>query len=488
MFRTLAVTLLCGFASATAAEKPNVLVILTDDQGWADIGYNNPGKVYTPNLDKLAKTGATLTQHYSMPQCTPTRIALFTGRYPGRFGRTGLQASNSPVLPHGTLTMASFLKSQGYATHLTGKWHMGSTAEHGPNHHGFDYSYGALAGAVGAYDHRYRQNTPHAITWHRNHEIIPGHEDGRHVTDLVSEDAIRIIEQAGDQPWFIYLPYFAPHTPLDERGKFVDTPTQLDPDKPGRWLNEDEIEWFNDPEGIIQKEKDPEKRLLLAVLYHLDDAIGKVVAALERSGQRENTVIFFSSDNGPQVNWGGKAYPADLKLTDFNQPIPFRGSKTDVWEGGMRVPGFVNWPGKIAPKTIGSPQHVIDWLPTIAGILDAEIEVPAGQPAIDGEDFSELLLTDKTPDAERAREIYSLHRVAPDKWSLRRGDWKIVHYGKGEPTEDKWELYDLAKDPAEKSNVASGNPDKVKELHARFLSHRAKDRKGPNLAPAKSKK
>ena len=461
-----------------AETRPNILVILTDDQGWGDIGYNNPN-VYTPNLDRLAKEGAILTQHYVMPQCTPTRIALFTGRYPGRFGISGLQAANRPVLPHGTMTMARFLKSQGYETYLTGKWHMGSWPEHGPNHHGFDYSYGALAGAVGAYAHQYRsaqQIHVNSITWHRNHEIIPGYENGKHVTDLVTDEAICVIQKEHEKPFFLYLPYFAPHTPLDERGRFVRIPTQLDGDKPGRWLHEDQIEWFNDPEGLIQKEPDPEKRLFLAVLHHLDDAIGRVVAALDESGQRENTVIFFSSDNGPQVNWGGGSYPSDLHLTKYNQPIPFRGAKTDVYEGGMRVPGFVNWPGTITPKTIDSPQHIIDWLPTIAGLIGAEVNVPEGQPGLDGEDFSKWLLTDAAVD-ESPREIYAIHRTGTDKWSLRYGDWKIVRYGKGEPKLDSWKLFHLASDPEESSNVASANPEKVRELHERFLQQRAKDKR-----------
>lgn len=465
----------------SAAEPPNILVILTDDQGWGDIGYNNPGRVYTPNLDKLAAEGAKLTSHYVMPQCTPTRLALFTGRYPGRFGISGLQASNRPLIPHGTFTLATFLKSQGYATYLTGKWHMGSWPEHGPNHHGFDYSYGALAGAVGAYDHRYRyKNHVNAITWHRNHKIIPGYENGKHVTDLVTDDAIRVIRKKRAEPFFLFLPYFAPHTPLDERGPFVDKPTQLDPDKPGRWLNEDKIEWFNDPAGIVQKEKDPEKRLFLAVLHHLDSAIGQVVAALEETGQRKNTVIFFSSDNGPQISWPGDAYPADLRLTDFNQAIPFRGSKSQVWEGGVRVPGFVNWPGKIAPKSIDSPQHIIDWIPTIAGILGANLSVPQNQPALDGEDFSKRLLTDAKPESKE-REIYSLHRVGTDKWSLRLGDWKVVRYGKKEPTESTWQLFNLAEDPKETTNVAAKYPEKVRELHQRFQKQRAKDHKKHNF-------
>ena len=478
-------TLLLSFLSASslvAATQPNVLVILTDDQGWADIGYNNP-KVYSPNMDRLAAGGAKLTQHYVMPQCTPTRLALFTGRYPGRFGITGLQAANRPVIPHGTLTMASFLKSLGYETYLTGKWHMGSWPEHGPNHHGFDYSYGALAGAVGAYVHTYRapmEVHANSITWHRNHEIIPGYENGRHVTDLVTDDAVRVIKQERDSPFFLYLPYFAPHTPLDERGKFVKVPTQLDADNPGRWYREDKIQWFNDPDGIIQQEKDPEKRLFLAVIHHLDSAIGRVVDALEETGQRENTIIFFSSDNGPQVNWGGGAYPSDLHLTNINQPIPFRGSKTHVWEGGMRVPGFVNWPGKIAPKEVDSVRHIIDWLPTIAGILDVEIEVPTGQPSLDGQDFSQALLTDDAP-TDDERDIYALHRQPPNKWSLRRGDWKIVCYQTEEPKLRSWQLFNLQNDPEETKNVASENFLVLQRLHSRFLAQRKKDHKEHNF-------
>lgn len=477
--------LMCCVSSsqvANAINKPNIVVILTDDQGWGDIGYNNP-RVYSPNIDRLAAGGAKLTQHYVMPQCTPTRLALFTGRYPGRFGISGLQAANRPLIPHGTLTMASFLKASGYQTYLTGKWHMGSWPEHGPNHHGFDYSYGGLAGAVGAYVHTYRapmEVHANSITWHRNHKIIPGYENGRHVTDLVTDDAIRVIKEDRDQPFFLYLPYFAPHTPLDERGKFVKVPTQLDADNPGRWLREDKIQWFNDPEGIIQAEKDPEKRLFLAVIHHLDSAIGRVVDALEETGQREDTIIFFSSDNGPQVNWGGGAYPSDLHLTDFNQPIPFRGSKSQVYEGGIRVPGFVNWKGKIQPKQINTLRHVIDWLPTMAGIIDAEVAVPEGQPALDGVDFSrELLGSDISSSNER--DIYALHRPKTDKWALRQGDWKIVAYEPRQPKLKSWKLYNLKDDSAETTDVAAANPDIVLQLHERFFAQRSKDRKQHNF-------
>ncbi len=463
-----------------AADQPNVLVILSDDQGWADIGYNNP-RVYTPNLDRLAAGGATLTQHYVMPQCTPTRLAFFTGRYPGRFGISGLQATTLPLIPPGTLTLANLLKANGYETYLTGKWHMGSDLEQGPNHHGFDYSYGGLSGAVGAYLHLYRapmREHPNKITWHRNLEYIPGYENGKHVTDLVAEDAIRIIRQKREKPFFLYIPFFAPHTPLDERGQFVFDETQLDPDRPGRWLNEDKIEWFNDPKGIIQQEKDPEKRLFLVVVHHLDHAIGRVIQALEDSGQRENTIIFFSSDNGPQVNWPGGKYPTDLRVTKFNQPLPFRGEKSQVYEGGMRVPAFVNWPGKIKPKKVDSVRHIVDWLPTIASITGCSPEVPEDQPGLDGIDFSQDLLGEAHESSDR--DIYALHRPRTDKWSLRYGDWKIVAYTTDEPSINSWTLFHLAEDQREQKDLAKDYPEKVDQLFERFKRQRAKDKLQPN--------
>ena len=180
--------------------RPNVIVIISDDQGWADIGYNNP-KVYTPHLDQLAKQGATFARHYVMPQCTPTRVAVMTGRYPGRFGRQALAASNEPAFPLGTPTLGSMFQEAGYATYLCGKWHLGSKPEHGPNHFGFDHSYGSLAGAVGMYDHRYRPG-PFEETWHRDHQPIPGRQDGVHATDLVAREAVKVIEQKRNRPFF----------------------------------------------------------------------------------------------------------------------------------------------------------------------------------------------------------------------------------------------------------------------------------------------
>jgi len=449
--------------------RPNVIVIISDDQGWADIGYNNP-RVYTPNLDRLAATGITFVNHYVMPQCTPTRVATLTGRFPSRFGGPAMSASNQPAIPKGTPTLANMFTDSGYDTFLCGKWHLGSTPEFGPNHFGFQSSYGSLAGAIGMYDHRYRKGK-FAETWHRDHQLIDGWENGVHATDLVSAEAIRYIGKKHEKPFFMYLAFHAVHTPLDERGKFVDQPTQLDPNHPNRWKNEDQIQWFNDPAGKIQSEPDPEKRLLLAAANHLDYAIGQVIQALDQSGQRENTLILFSSDNGPQGSWGGQAYPDDLKLTDFNQPLPIKGMKLDVWEGGIHVPAFANWKGKIPSKKVEDPVHIVDWFPTLAKVIGYQ---PETNLLLDGVDLTPVLLRDQ---AIAKRDLYWTWGWQINRWALRSGDWKIVKYGQGEPAKpSQWQLFNLTADPKEANDLAAEKTEILASLHQDFLEQRKKDR------------
>jgi arylsulfatase A-like enzyme len=365
------------------------------------------------------------------------------------------------------------MAAAGYETYLCGKWHLGSTPDHGPGHFGFEHSYGSLAGAVGMYDHRYREGA-FGETWHRDHALIEGFENGEHATDLVTRDAVAFIERERERPFFLYLAYHAVHTPLDERGPFTDRPTQLDPADSTRWLDEDRIPWFHDPLGKIQAEPDPERRLFLAALHHLDHSLGELITALERSGQRERTLILFSSDNGPQGSWGGNAYPDDLKLTDFNQPSPWRGKKLDVYEGGIRVPGFVSWPGTLEPGVLEAPVHLVDWFPTLQSLIGTPA---SGDPALDGVDLLPAL---RSGAALPERSLYWTWNQRTNRWALLQGNWKLVRYGPEAPQHpEDWQLFDLANDPAERMDLSDALPERLTELHQVYLQQRVFDAPAP---------
>ena len=427
-----------SLGSSARAALPNVLFIVSDDQGWNDVGYHN-GQLRTPNIDELVKSGIELDCHYVQPQCTPTRVALMTGRYPSRFGLHCCQASNVMAFPVGTLTMANMLKTAGYDTGMSGKWHLGSKLEWGPKHHGFDHSHGSLTGAVGMYDHRYRLDTPFAITWHRNHEFI---EEEGHATDLTTKEAVTWIESPArsGKPWFFYVPFHAVHTPLVEGDQ--------------RW---------HKMNAHIQ---DEDRQLFAAALSHMDDAVGQMIAALDRTAQRDNTLVIFTSDNGAQVNHGGNAYPPpDPKLKNFSSNRPLRGKKTETYEGGYRVPAFVNWPGTLGPRKVTASMHVVDWMPTLANLVNFKAEA---ETQWDGQDIWAIL--SGKAQASAVRTIYTVWGAGRKRESLRYGDWKIVrNEGK------QWELYNLAEDPYEESDLKNENPEQFQSLFDIYDSERAKD-------------
>lgn len=432
------VGLLLTLTAQAQSQLPNIVLIVSDDQGWADIGYHND-EVRTPNLDKLMAMGVQLDAHYVQPQCTPTRVALMTGRYPSRFGPEPTKASNEPAFPKGTLTMASMLKDLGYDTAIMGKWHLGSTADHGPMHFGFDHSYGSFAGAVGMYDHRYRLNKPpFTQTWHRNHQFIK--EEG-HATDLVANEAIEFLQKERDKPFFLYLPFHAVHTPLAEEQKWLDMNKHI---------------------------QDPDRRLFLAAASHLDHAIGQIINGIENSVALENTIVIFTSDNGGIHTGyrGGNYPPPDPKLKKgFSSNFPLRGGKVDAYEGGIRVPAFITWVGKLKPHKANHRMHAVDWMPTLARVLQVEL---TDAPEWDGVDVWPILTGKK--------EAYDQPRVIYTTWNNRR--WESIHQGdlkivrqQGKP----WQLFDLASDPSEKTDLAQQQPDKVKALEAVYQSQRAKD-------------
>lgn len=431
------VTILSG--RSCEAAPPNILFIVADDLGWRDVGWHG-GLFQTPVLDGLVKTGVELDRHYVQPVCSPTRTALLSGRWTGRFGPHALSPTNRRVFPLGTVTLASALHDAGYSTHMAGKWHLGSRPEWGPQHYGFDQSYGSLNGAVDPWTHQYR-NGPYLDTWHRNGRIFQ--EEGN-ATELVAAQCEKWIREAKG-PWLVYVPFHAVHIP-------VDTPDE-----------------YKRPYADANLHADPAKNESLrrfgAFVTQMDTKVGQFVRALDQTGQRKNTLIVFTSDNGG-LEKGGNAYVGKVPPTPaLSSNLPLRGFKDQLYEGGIRVPAFVNWPGTLAPRKVAASLHVADWTPTLTAV--AGWTKPAEQkfdgfniwPAITGE-------TAETP----SRAIYIPH---PKGSVVLRDGWKLIVRS----AEPKIELFNVTDDPSEKNELHEREPARVAQLLQELEQLRAGDLK-----------
>ena len=402
--------------------RPNIVMILPDDIGWNDVGYHG-SEVRTPNIDALAEGGARFERHYVSPTCSPTRAAILTGRNPAHFNVFGPLGQTTDVRPE-DMRLTFGLKNLGYKTHIVGKWHIGDLPEYRPLNYGFDTSYGYLRGQIDPYTHRYKFGD--YLTWHRNDEFI---DERGHVTDLITEEAVRVIENAGDEPFFLYLCHHAPHFPCNE---------------PPEW-----IEPYDD---VFE---DLWRRHFAAAVTHMDDGIGKVIGALERTGKRENTLVIFLSENGGQESWGAPETEYNGRYaphTRLGDNTPLRGWKATLYEGGVRVPAFANWPGVIEPGTvIEPPTHMTDWATTLIPLAGGEID-PAWQ--LEGEDLRPLF---NGAGALGPRQFYWNH--ANRLWAVRDGDWKLIDHGNGE-----FELFNIAEDPYEENEAAAEFPGEVERL------------------------
>lgn len=423
-------------ARPLSAAPPDVLLIVADDFGWADAGYHG-SSLRTPNLDRLARGGAELHQHYVAPLCTPTRAALLTGRYWSRFGNTSPQAEQ--VLPFGTVTLASALKTRGYETCITGKWHLGSLPEWGPRKFGFDRSYGALGGGTGPWDHRYKRG-PYTRNWHRNDEYV---DEQGHVTDLIAREAIAFLTARRQAPFFLYVPFTAVHHPVDE---------------PREWLDRNA--------HVTQL-----RRQYAACVQHMDDAVGRIAAALDKTGRRGNTILVFTSDNGGMGQRAGKdllAYPGTYQDGDLGENQPLRGRKGQVYEGGIRVPAFVNWPGRIRPGRVNAPIHAVDWVPTLAKLAGY---APGGGEKWDGRDVWPLL------EGKAGAVSRDLYWKGPGgrSFALRSGDWKLVAHEAQGGRPRRIELYRLDRDPYERNDCSAAEPETVARLERLLAEQRTLD-------------
>ena len=411
-------------APAHAQTPPNIVYILVDDLGWADVGFHG-SDIRTPTIDQLAAGGAQLDAFYVQPMCTPTRAALMTGRYPLRYGLQSfvILPEQAYGLPVDEKLLPQTLKEAGYDTAIIGKWHLGhADPAFWPMSRGFDYQYGPLIGEIDYFTHEIHG----VVDWRRND--APLDEPG-YVTTLLGKDAVRYVESRdGAKPFFLYLAFTAPHTPLQAPQDDLDRYASI---------------------------KDPNRRAYAAMISAMDDQIAAVLAALERKGLRENTLIVFHSDNGGtrSAAFAGQiATRGDLPASNS----PFRGGKGSLYEGGARAVALANWPGRIKPEKVEAPIHVVDMFPTLAGLAKAPL---SGTRPLDGLDvWNAISAGAQSP---RSEIVYNVEMF---RGAVRQGDWKLVWRA---PLPAKLELFNIAKDPGEKQNLAAERPELVAPLQRR---------------------
>jgi len=424
-------------AAAQSASRPNFVLIVSDDQGWKDVGFHG-SDIATPSLDKLAAGGAKLEAFYAQPMCTPSRAALMSGRYPHRFGlQTLVIPSNGRYgLPTDERLLPRVLADAGYRTAIVGKWHLGhAERKYWPLQRGFQHQYGPLLGEIDYFTH-----DAHGVRdWYRQEK--PLKETG-YVTDLIGDEAVRWLQQqSAKQPFFLYLAFTAPHAPYQA---------------PKAWLDR------------YPGSQDPDRRAYAAMISAMDAQIGRVVATLEAKGLRDNTLVVFQSDNGGprdarftgEIDMSGRKIPADNG--------PWRDGKGSLYEGGVRVVALANWPGRIPPGTVvDTPLHAVDLMPTFARLAGASL---AGTQPLDGLD-QWAALAEGRPSA-RSEVVID---VEPFRAALRDDNWKLVWQA---TLPSRVELYDLKADPGETNNLAAAQPERVARMQAK-LEAQAKEAAPP---------
>ena len=464
-----------GEAAQDSVAQPNIVILYADDMGWGDTGAYGHPYIKTPSLDRLADEGQRWTDFYvPAPVCSPSRAALLTGRHPVR---SGLYGVGSPVLfpddkngmPENEVTLAEMLKDAGYRTAIMGKWHLGDAPEHFPTRHGFDYWFGIpysndmkFEGRPGIEELFMMQQTGkteelqkilndfliafedpdtsnyNVPLWRSRcdnnvcqDELLEQPTFQPNLTTRLTHEATRFIEEAKEEPFLLYLPYTMPHLPI-----FADEPFQG--------------ESLAGPYGDTIEE--------------IDWSVGEIISALERAGIDNNTLVFFSSDNGP---W----QLASIHLAGSTGP--FKGSKQEIYEGGVRVPGIFWWPGTIAPEVVSDMGSVLDLYQTIATIL--ALDTPQ---TLDSHNLSPVLFDG----GASPREELAFYRKGELR-AYRKGDFKLHLFDQpqgGEPLETP-ELYNLRRDLGEKDNIADKHPEIVADILSAIATHKANLPRKPPL-------
>ncbi|MEM1094871.1 MAG: sulfatase-like hydrolase/transferase [Bacteroidota bacterium] len=380
---------------AQPADRPNILLILTDDQGWGDLYSHGNAEIDTPHLDRLGAEGTRFERFYVSPVCAPTRAALLTGRYPLRTGTHGVTRAHETMRAEET-TLGEVLQANGYDTALFGKWHNGSHFPHNPNGQGFAEFFGF---SMGHWNNYFDTDMEHNGTMVRT--------EG-YVTDVLTDAAVDYMRQEREAPFFAYVSYNTPHSPF-----------QL----PDRYFAKYKRRGFNDKNASVY-----------GMVEHIDDNVGRLLAALEATGQRENTLVMFLTDNGPN----GQRYNGGMK-----------GTKGSVNEGGTRVPMLMQWPRMLPARQVVRPITAhIDVLPTLVDWLD--LDNPGTKP-LDGVSWAPLLRgeADTLPDRMIFNHHVTMGEPQPTPASVRTERWLAVN------TRGDWELYDMLTDPMQQSDVAT---------------------------------
>jgi arylsulfatase A-like enzyme len=405
-----------------AARRPNIVVVLADDLGYADVGFQGAADIPTPNLDRLAASGIRCTSGYvSHPFCSPTRAGLMTGRYQQRFGH-----ENNPRydphdavagLPLAETTLPQTLREAGYVTGHVGKWHLGATPKHHPLKRGFTESFGFLGGG---HDYFKSEMSDGAKEY-----MIPIQRDGKaveekeYLTDAFSREACAFVRRHAKDPFFLYLAYNAPHTPQQASGKYLD-----------RFANI----------------SDPKRKLCAAMVSAVDDGIGRLTETLRELKLESDTLVFFLSDNGGPLAVNG------------TRNTPLRGAKGQVFEGGIRVPFVVSWPGQIAKgKKYGQPVISLDIFPTAAAAAGVELK-PAVRAKLDGVNLLPHLQS-RAATAPHQRLFWRTGGGV--SYAVREGRYKLVRQPGGNP-----QLFDLDTDISESTDLAAAQPELAAKLNA----------------------
>jgi len=410
------------------AEKPNVLIIYTDDQGSIDANCYGSTDLATPHIDKLADRGVRFTQMLAPSAiCSASRAGLMTGRIPPRAGVPANVSSEwgNAGMPQSEITIADLLKEGGYRTGHIGKWHIGYTPETMPLGQGFDYSFGHMGGCIDNYSHFFYWRGPNRHDLWRNGEEVWA--DGQGFGDLMTEELKGFVDQESDKPFFVYWAINWPHYPLQGSDK---------------WRK-------HYAEAGLESPRDK----YAAFISTMDEIIGDVIQHLEDKGMLEETVIIFQSDHGHSVE--------ERTFYGGGNPGPYRGHKGTLWEGGLRVPSIVSWPGTL-PEGEVREQLVVgtDWFPTIAELTGTEL--PAGH-EIDGRSIVPVIKSEEAV-SPHLRRYWQLGGGKSSQWAVREGNWKLLGNPKNAKKDEKLFLSDLSKDIGETTNLVEQYPEVVQRL------------------------